>query len=119
VRGDFSNGARSISEKRLSLPPQGKVRYPLKTPWKNGTAHVEFEPVELMPHIPVRHDAGDLRLSKSSFLPTFHRQTRGAAPATARAFNPVSRGLCAELEVARAADAIGASKTCSHRRGID
>jgi len=80
---------------------------------------VEFEPVELMAHIPVRHAAGDLRLSKSAILPTYHRQTRGAGSATARAFNPVSRGLYAELEVARAADAFGTSKTCSHRRGID
>jgi len=24
------------------------VRYQLKTPWKNGTTHVEFEPVEFI-----------------------------------------------------------------------
>jgi hypothetical protein len=24
------------------------VRYQLKTPWRNGTTHVEFEPVELI-----------------------------------------------------------------------
>jgi len=35
----------AISEKRLSLSPQGRVRYQLKTPWRNGTTHVEFEPV--------------------------------------------------------------------------
>jgi len=34
----------AISEKRLSLWPQGRVRYQLKTPWKNGTTRVEFEP---------------------------------------------------------------------------
>jgi len=33
------------------------VRYQLKTPWKNGTTHVAFEPVELMAQIPVRHPA--------------------------------------------------------------
>ena len=38
----------AISEKRLSLSPQGKVRYQLKTPWRNGTTHVEFEPVEFI-----------------------------------------------------------------------
>ena len=38
----------AISEKRLSISPQGRVRYPLKTPWKNGTTHVEFEPVEFI-----------------------------------------------------------------------
>ncbi len=38
----------AISEKRLSLSPQGRVRYELKTPWKNGTTHVEFEPIEFI-----------------------------------------------------------------------
>jgi len=47
----------AISEKRLSISPQGKLRYQLKTPWRNGTTHVDFEPVELIAHIPVRHPA--------------------------------------------------------------
>ena len=38
----------AISEKRLSISPQGRVRYQLKTPWKNGTTHVEFEPVDFI-----------------------------------------------------------------------
>ena len=38
----------AISEKRLSLSPQGRVRYQLKTPWKNGTTHVDFAPVEFI-----------------------------------------------------------------------
>jgi len=36
----------AISEKRLSLSPQVTVRYPLKTPCKNGTTHLDFEPVD-------------------------------------------------------------------------
>ena len=38
----------AISERRLSISPQGRVRYQLKTPWRNGTTHVEFEPIELI-----------------------------------------------------------------------
>lgn len=38
----------AISQKRLSISPQGRVRYALKTPWRNGTTHVEFEPIEFM-----------------------------------------------------------------------
>jgi len=38
----------AISEKRLTLTAQGNVRYELKTPWRNGTTHVEFEPVEFL-----------------------------------------------------------------------
>ena len=38
----------AISEKRLSLSPQGRVRYQLKTPWKNDTTNVNFEPVDFI-----------------------------------------------------------------------
>jgi hypothetical protein len=38
----------AISEKRLSLTRQGKVRYELKTPYRDGTTHVIFEPVDFI-----------------------------------------------------------------------
>ncbi len=38
----------AISEKRLSISPQGRVRYQLKTPWKNGTTQVEWDPVDFI-----------------------------------------------------------------------
>lgn len=38
----------AISEKRLSLTSQGKVRYELKTPYRDGTTHVIFEPVDFI-----------------------------------------------------------------------
>jgi hypothetical protein len=38
----------AVSEKRLSLTAQGKVRYQLKTPYKDGTTHVIFEPLDFM-----------------------------------------------------------------------
>jgi hypothetical protein len=38
----------AISEQRLSLSPRGRVRYQLKTQWKNGTTHVKFEPIEFI-----------------------------------------------------------------------
>jgi len=38
----------AISMKRLSLTRNGHVRYELKTPWRNGTTHVLFEPLDLM-----------------------------------------------------------------------
>jgi hypothetical protein len=34
----------AVSEKRLSLTPNGNVRYRLKTPYRDGTTHVIFEP---------------------------------------------------------------------------
>ena len=38
----------AISEKRLSISPQGRVRYQLKTPWPNGTTHVEWDAVDFI-----------------------------------------------------------------------
>ena len=38
----------AISEKRLSLTPNGNVRYQLKTPYRDGTTHVMFEPLDFI-----------------------------------------------------------------------
>jgi len=38
----------ALSEKRLSLTPNGNIRYQLKTPYKDGTTHVIFEPLDFM-----------------------------------------------------------------------
>jgi hypothetical protein len=38
----------AIAESQLSTLPQSQVRYQLKTSWKNGTMHVEFDPVEFI-----------------------------------------------------------------------
>ena len=38
----------AVSAKRLSLTRNGRVRYELKTPWRNGTTHVIFEPLDFI-----------------------------------------------------------------------
>jgi hypothetical protein len=38
----------AVSEGRLSLTSTGKVRYKLKTPYRNGTTHVIFEPLDFI-----------------------------------------------------------------------
>jgi hypothetical protein len=37
-----------VSTKRLSLTVEGNIRYKLKTPYRNGTTHVIFEPLDFM-----------------------------------------------------------------------
>jgi hypothetical protein len=37
-----------VSEKRLSLTPNGNIRYQLKTPYRDGTTHVIFEPLDFI-----------------------------------------------------------------------
>jgi len=38
----------AISEKRLSVTPNDNVRYQLKTPYRDGTTHVIFEPLDFI-----------------------------------------------------------------------
>ncbi len=37
-----------VSKKRLSLSPNGNIRYWLKTPYRDGTTHVIFEPLDFI-----------------------------------------------------------------------
>jgi len=38
----------AIAEQRRSLTPHGNVRYQLKTPYRDGTTHVIFEPLDFI-----------------------------------------------------------------------
>jgi hypothetical protein len=38
----------AVATQRLSLTRNGQVRYELKTPWRNGTTHVIFEPLDFI-----------------------------------------------------------------------
>ncbi len=38
----------AVSEKRLSLTPSGNIRYQLKTPYREGTTHVIFQPLDFI-----------------------------------------------------------------------
>jgi len=42
----------AMPTKRLSMTRNGQVRYELKTPWRNGTTHVIFEPLDIMYGMP-------------------------------------------------------------------
>ena len=37
---------RAVSSERLSLTAQGLIHYRLKTPYRDGTTHVVFEPLD-------------------------------------------------------------------------
>jgi hypothetical protein len=38
----------AVSTKRLSMTRNGRIRYELKTPWRNGTTHFIFEPLNFI-----------------------------------------------------------------------
>ena len=37
-----------VSTKRLALTVQGNIRYEVKTPYRDGTTHVIFEPLDFI-----------------------------------------------------------------------
>jgi hypothetical protein len=86
----------AVCEKRLALTEHGKIRYQLKTPYRDGTTHVIFEPLDFTVRLaalvhklrvnltrldekhPVYHPSGNLRSSKfipDEFVVAFLRQT--------------------------------------------
>ena len=40
----------AVAEKRLALTANGQIRYEPKTPYRNETTHVIFEPLDLWPN---------------------------------------------------------------------
>jgi hypothetical protein len=38
----------AISEQRLSMTDHGKIRYELKTPYRDGTTHIYFNPIDFI-----------------------------------------------------------------------
>jgi len=92
----------AVATRRLSLTAQGQVRYQLKTPYRDGTTHVLFEPVDCMAHIPVRHPSGDLRSCQSALLPIGHRSAGGAGAEAPGEPHPLSWDIRAEQPRARA-----------------
>jgi len=47
-----------VATERIALTDGGRIRYALKTPYRDGTTHVIFEPLDFMVHIPVCHAFG-------------------------------------------------------------
>jgi len=81
-----------ISDKRRALAPSGTVRYPLKTPYRDGTTHVIFEPLDfiarlaaLVPKVSLTRDRGEFAPnSQHRALVRPARQGKGNARAARR-----------------------------------
>ena len=80
----------AVSEKRLSLTPNGNVRYQLKTPYRDGTTHVIFEPLDFVARLAALVPKPRVNLtrfngvfapnSKHRALVTLARRGRGTNP---------------------------------------
>ena len=59
----------AVSEKRLSLTPNGNVRYQLKTAYRDGTTHVIFEPLDFIARLAALVPLCPLGASRGSTSP--------------------------------------------------
>ena len=61
----------AVSEKRLSLTPNGNIRYQLKTPYRDGTTHFIFEPLDFIARLAasVPKPRGNLTRYHGVFVP--------------------------------------------------
>ncbi|EAR22701.1 putative transposase [Nitrococcus mobilis Nb-231] len=68
----------AISEKRLSLTPNGNVRYQLKTPYRDGTTHVMFEPLDFIARLAALVPKPRVNLTRfhGVFAPNSEHRTR-------------------------------------------
>jgi hypothetical protein len=64
----------AIAVHRLSLTPEGNVRYELKTPYRNGTTHMVFEPLDFISKLAAFIPAPRVNLTRfhGVFAPNSH-----------------------------------------------
>lgn len=83
----------AVSEQRLSLTSNGNIRYRLKTPYKDGTTHVIFEPLDFIARLAALVPKPRVNLTR--FHGVFAPNSRHRALVT-----PAKRGKGKTLKVA-------------------
>jgi len=96
----------AVSTKRLSMTRNGRVRYELKTPWRNGTTHVIFEPLDFISRLVSLVPRPRVNLTR--FHGVFAPNSKYRAMVT-----PASRGKRKESHSAEEADQSTAEKRAS------
>jgi hypothetical protein len=96
----------ALSTKRLSLTRNGQVRYELKTPWRNGTTHVVFEPLDFISRLVALIPKPRVNLTR--FHGVFAPNSKYRARVT-----PARRGKCKKCHSANETDQTPAKKRAS------
>jgi hypothetical protein len=95
----------AVSERRLSLTPNGNVRYRLKTPYRDGTTHVIFQPLDFIARLAALVPKPRVNLTR--FHGVFAPNSRDRARVT-----PAKRGRGAQPKASEE----GEEKTPAQRR---
>jgi hypothetical protein len=95
----------AVWEQRLSLTPNGNVRCPLKTPYRDGTTHVIFQPLDFIARLAALVPKPRVNLTR--FHGVFAPNSRDRARVT-----PAKRGKGAQPKASEE----GQEKTPAQRR---
>ena len=87
----------ALAEKRLSLTPNGNVRYHFKTPWRDGTTHVVFEPLDFIARLAALVPKPRVNLTR--FHGVFAPNSRYRARVTPAGRGPGGKGCDANGQV--------------------
>jgi hypothetical protein len=96
----------AVSTKRLSMTRNGRVRYELKTPWRNGTTHVIFEPLDFIARLVALVPNPRVNLTRVHGVFAPNSKYRSSV-------TPAGRGNCKESHPADGVDQSPAEKRAS------
>jgi hypothetical protein len=84
-----------VSGKRLSLTPNGNVRYRLKTPYRDGTTHVIFDPLDFIARLAALMPKPRVNLTRfhGVFAPNSRYRARVTPAKRGRGSQGPSRGV--------------------------
>lgn len=82
-----------VARDRLASTATGRVRYTLKTPYRDGTTHIVLEPLDLMARLAALVPPPHTHLTRFHGVFAPHRKLRGAV-------TPAHRGIGAPQPVA-------------------
>lgn len=89
--------ARSaVADSRLSLTRDGRVRYSLKTPWRDGTTHVVFEPLDFIARLAALIPRPGINLTRYHGIFAPNSRLRAQVTPARRGKRPT--GACAATE---------------------
>lgn len=80
----------ALAEGRLSLTPQGRVRYTLKTPYRDGTTHVVFEPLDFLARLAALVPTPRVHLTRYHGVFAPHSRWRSQITPAGRGSRPVT-----------------------------
>ena len=98
----------AVAEERLSLMPNAHVRYQFKTPYRDGTAHVIFEPLDFIARLTALMPKSRVNLTR--FHGLFAPNSKHRALVT-----PARRGECEQTQ----SDRRGSRADVRRATGID